>query len=134
MFEGECFCGVIGYRIDGALIEPRSCHCSRCRKVFSGSGSAYAEVTAGTFSWARGEPALKIFGDTAGFAVGFCSHCGSTLCGLFNGTIHGITLGTLNGDPPLTIEKHLFVASKATWDIIGGDAPRYSGALPSKGT
>ena len=55
--SGSCFCGRVPYRI-GALPQRRSCHCSRCRKAFSGSGSVYAEVTPGSFSWVSGEENL----------------------------------------------------------------------------
>ncbi|MFT4560487.1 MAG: hypothetical protein ACI9BW_000221 [Gammaproteobacteria bacterium] len=129
--EGECLCGAIGYRISGELINPRSCHCSRCRKAFSGAGSAYAEVDSKTFVWSRGETELTIYGKAQGFALGFCRLCGSTLCGLYCGDIHGITLGSLIGDPGIIIEKHIFVDSKASWDMIGGDAPQFSQGLNS---
>ena len=55
---GGCFCGRIRYQIDAPLNAGRSCHCSRCRKAFSGSGSAYAEVTPGSFLWISGEENL----------------------------------------------------------------------------
>lgn len=124
-FEGECFCGAIAYRIAGDLVEPRCCHCSRCRKAFSGSGSAYAEVVPAEFAWVRGESELATYGDTRRFALRFCKICGSTLCGYYAGTIHGITLGSLNGEPEVVIEKHIFVDSKAAWDVIGDSAPQF---------
>ena len=52
---GGCFCGAVRYRIDAPLAAARSCHCSRCRKAFSGPGSAYAEVVPDSFSWTTGE-------------------------------------------------------------------------------
>ena len=118
--EGECFCGGIRYRITGLLIEPRCCHCSRCRKAFNGSGSAYAEVTANEFPWLLGEADLAIYSGTKRFSLGFCR-----LCGLLDGEIHGITLGTLDGEPGVVIEKHIFVGSKVDWDVIGDNAPQF---------
>ena len=53
--SGGCFCGRVCYRIGAPLSSGRSCHRSRCRKAFSGSGSAYAEVTPRSFSWVSGE-------------------------------------------------------------------------------
>jgi hypothetical protein len=123
--EGECFCRAIRYRINGLLIEPRCYHCSRRRKAFSGSGSAYAEVTANEFPWLRGEADLAIYSSTKRFSLGFCRLCGSTLCGLLDGEIHGITLGTLDGEPGVVIEKHIFVGFKIDWDIIGDKAPQF---------
>ena len=68
--EGGCCCGEIRYRIVGELVDARRCHCSRCRKIFGGTGSAYAEVRPGEFRWLKGEAQLTRFGDNDGWA-----HC-----------------------------------------------------------
>jgi hypothetical protein len=57
--------------------------------------------------------------------MAFCRICGSTLCGIFDSKVHGVTLGTVDGDPGVQIELHTFVGSKAPWDHIGGSAPRF---------
>ena len=133
MISGECFCSAITYEIDGSLTAGRSCHCSRCRKAFSGAASAYAELAPGsTLRW-TGEQQPETYSSFAGWAIGFCGSCGSTLCGLWQGEVHGVTLGCVNGDPGVVIEQHLFVGSKAPWDEIGGDAPRFDEAPPAPG-
>ncbi|WP_456341431.1 GFA family protein [Tolypothrix bouteillei] len=58
---GGCFCGRVRYQIDSLLRSGRSCHCSRCRKAFSGAGSAYAEVEPGSFSWLSGDENLTFY-------------------------------------------------------------------------
>ncbi|MGI9657612.1 MAG: GFA family protein [Gaiellaceae bacterium] len=119
-------CGAIRYRVSGELIDPRSCHCSRCRKAFSGAGSAYAEVRQEDFVWVLGQSHLtSYFAREGGWGLGFCDICGSTLCGIYRDRIHGVTLGSVDGDPGVVIERHIFVGSKAPWDEIGGDAPQY---------
>lgn len=123
---GGCFCGQLRYQIDQPLGPGRSCHCSRCRKVFSGTGSAYAEVVPGSFTWTAGADQLTQYETTPGWGMGFCKRCGSTLCGLHEGKVHGVTLGSVDGDPGVQIEMHLFVGSKAPWDHIGGTAPQYA--------
>lgn len=130
--EGACFCGRIRYRVTAALQRARSCHCSRCRKVFSGAGSAYAEVEAGTFAWLAGEDGLTVYDAAPEWGLGFCRDCGSTLCGLYQGAVHGVTLGSVEGDPGVELEMHIFVGSKAPWDHIGGDAPQHQ-AMPPGG-
>jgi hypothetical protein len=126
MISGECFCGEIRYEIDGSLVDARACHCSRCRKVFSGASSAFAEISdPDKFRWVTGEAQLKQYTSKQGWGLGFCSNCGSTLCGLFQGKVKGVTLGTVNGDPGIEISAHIFVDSKAPWDHIGGGAPQY---------
>ena len=123
--SGECFCGGVKYEVQGALNDARSCHCSRCRKAFSGPASAYAEVDADQFSWVAGEEKLSVYEPSPEWGMAFCGECGSTLCGLHQGRVHGITLGTVNGDPGITLQRHIFVGSKARWDEIGGHAPQY---------
>ena len=58
--------------------------------------------------------------------MGFCSKCGSTICGMHNGKVHGLTLGCIDGDPGVEIEMHIFVGSKAPWDHIGGEAKQFA--------
>jgi hypothetical protein len=58
-------------------------------------------------------------------ACAFARTCGTTLCGLHEGEVHGVTLGTVDGDPGVQIEMHIFVDSKAPWDHIGGSAPLF---------
>jgi hypothetical protein len=126
MINGSCFCGSIRYQIDGPLDNARACHCSLCRKTFSGASSTYAEVpTASSFSWTSGEQVLTSYTSQEGWALAFCSRCGSSLAGLFNGEVHGVTLGCVDGDPGVEIGMHIFVGSKAPWDHIGGDAPQF---------
>lgn len=125
VYTGECFCGSVKYRLDEAPHSPRSCHCSRCRKVFSAQASAYAVVSPDAFNWIEGEHLLTAYVGEHGGGVLFCSICGSTMCGTVSGTIHGITLGCLNEDPPFKLEPHIFVGSKAAWETIPDDAAQY---------
>ncbi len=131
MITGGCFCGAVAYAIDGALCNARACHCSKCRKVFSGAGSAYAEIDpSGAFRFTAGEDRLARYSSMPGWEVGFCGTCGTTLCGIHDGTVHGVTLGSVDGDPGVEIRMHLFVDSKAPWDHIGGTATQYAEGPP----
>ena len=126
LIEGECFCGAVRYRIAGKLTNARACHCSRCRKAFSGASSAYAELAdPESFRWLSGEENLQHYASQIGWGLAFCKTCGTTLCGTHNGNVHGVTLGTVNGDPGVEVQAHIFVGSKAPWDHIGGSAPQF---------
>jgi len=116
--SGECFCGAITYEVSGLLRDARSCHCSRCRKAFNAQASAYALVDANEFEWLTGKDLLTAYIGKLGFGLQFCSVCGSTLCGLVGGVVHGITLGCVNGDPKVEIGRHIFVGSKAAWEVM----------------
>ncbi|WP_428606616.1 GFA family protein [Sedimenticola sp.] len=127
---GECFCGEVKYKIEGSLRDARSCHCSRCRKAFSSQASAYALVDPSEFKWVRGEELLTTFSSQHGFGLQFCSQCGSTLCGLYNDEIHGVTLGCLNEDPRIEIGRHIFVGSKASWEVMPEGVTQYQEHAP----
>jgi hypothetical protein len=131
MLEGGCFCGAVRYEVDGALGRTSACHCSRCRKAFGGASSVYAEIAEGShFRWVAGEAELKECLFSKDWRLAFCRICGSTLCGILASKVHGVTLGTVDGDPGVQIEKHTFVGSKAPWDHIGGSAPQFEEDCP----
>ena len=128
--SGECFCGAVTYEVSGVLRNARSCHCSRCRKAFSGQASAYALVNPDEFNWLMGEDLLTSYIGAHGAGLRFCSKCGSTLCGVVDGSVHGVTLGCLNGDPEIEIGYHIFVGSKARWEVIPNGVKTYQEAAP----
>lgn len=127
---GECFCGSVKYQVDGILKDARSCHCSRCRKAFSSQASSYALVEPKEFKWLEGRELLTSYESQAGFGLQFCSKCGSTLCGIHNGEVHGVTLGCLNEDPEIEIGYHIFTGSKASWEVIPEDILAYEEGIP----
>ena len=130
VITGECFCSEVKYQINGILRDARSCHCSRCRKAFSAQASAYALVEPKEFEWLSGENLLTSFVNKQGFGLQFCSKCGSTLCGIFDGTIHGVTLGCLNDNPNIEIGKHIYVGSKANWEVMPENVTQYLEGAP----
>ncbi|MCS5592722.1 MAG: GFA family protein [Gammaproteobacteria bacterium] len=129
---GECFCGEVTYQVDDRLRDARSCHCSRCRKAFSSQASAYALVDPSKFKWLTGKDILTSYVGSHDFGLQFCSKCGSTLCGVFEGVVHGVTLGCVNGDPSIEIGKHIYVGSKAKWEIIPEGVVVYDKDGPKK--
>ena len=126
MLTGECFCGKAKYEITGPLIDPLSCHCSRCRKAFNAQSSNYARVDAKHFQWVAGENTLTSYVGEQGFGLLFCGTCGSTLCGVFDGIVHGVVLGCLNEEPELEEIHHIFVDSKASWEVMPSDVTKFS--------
>ncbi len=129
---GGCLCGAITYRVEGALRDARSCHCSRCRKAFSAQASAYALVDADQFRWMTGEEQLTTYKTGNDFGLQFCQMCGSTLCGLFENRVHGITLGCVDGDPDVELGMHIFVGSRARWETIPAGVKQYQEGPPGQ--
>ena len=115
---GECYCGSIRYQIDGRLRDATSCHCSRCRKAFNAQASANAAVEPEQFKWLRGEALLTSYVGKHGYGMQFCKICGSTLCTLYEGKVVQVSLGCVNGEPDIEIGQHIFVGSKASWEVM----------------
>jgi hypothetical protein len=115
---GECFCGSVTYQVDGKLRDAKSCHCSRCRKAFNAQASAAAVVEPAALKWLSGEVLLTPYVGKNGYGLQFCKICGSTLCTTFKGEILQVVLGCVNGDPDIEIGQHIFVGSKANWEVI----------------
>ena len=124
--HGECFCGKIQYEISGQLRDARSCHCSRCRKAFSSQASAYALVEPDEFKWLDGESLLTDYVNHYGFGLQFCKNCGSTLTGIYQGVVNGVTLGCVDGDPKIEIGRHIYVGSKANWEVMPDVSNQYA--------
>jgi hypothetical protein len=115
---GECFCGAVRYQINGKLRDAKSCHCSRCRKAFNAQASASALVDPSEFRWLSGESLLTSYVGEQGYGLQFCKRCGSTVCTIFNGEVFQVTLGCVNGSPNIEIGQHIYVGSKASWEVV----------------
>ena len=126
MIQGSCLCGGLRFEIRGAAAGIVQCHCSLCRKV-SGTGcNATIAVSADQLRWLAGEDLVKTYVRPSGYGSSFCAVCGSPAPDANAArTRYGIPAGLLDGDPALRVVEHIFVASKACWDVIGDDAPRF---------
>jgi hypothetical protein len=56
----------------------------------------------------------------------------ATLCGLVGGVVHGVTLGCVNGDPEIEIGRHIFVGSKAAWEVIPDGVTTFDEGAPGE--
>ena len=92
-----------------------------CQRQHGAAFSTYADFDPKHFSWTEGEPLVTVYRVPSGGEWYFCSKCGSTLAGGENGTIMNITLGTVQGDPAIRPDSHIFVGSKASWYEITDD-------------
>jgi len=93
MIQGGCFCGALRYAVEGSLANARSCHCSQCRKAFSGAGSAYAEVSdEARFEWVSDTKDLKVYESVEGWGLAFCSNWGLRFAAFIRITCTGLRL------------------------------------------
>ena len=128
--EGGCLCGKVRYEVTGPLFSVDNCHCSMCRRQHGAAFATYAEFDPGDFKWIAGEDLVKTYEAEAGGGWCFCRECGSSLAGTENGRITSITLGTVEGDPGVVPELHIFVGSRARWYEITDDLPQFDERPP----
>ncbi|MGD8785433.1 MAG: GFA family protein [Thioalkalispiraceae bacterium] len=127
MYKGGCLCGGIRYEITGEITDIVYCHCSECRKA---QGSAFATngvVDTASFHILSGEDLLTSFEPSPGYAKLFCSKCGSPIISKSNkkpGVVR-VRLGTIESDILERPQAHIFVVSKANWEEICGELPRF---------
>ena len=126
---GGCLCGRVRYEITSPLSNADYCHRSMCRRQHGAAFSAYADCNPADFRWIAGEDYVKVY-ETSTMGWCFCSECGSSLAGTEKGKVTAITLGTVEGDPGIKPEAHIFVGSKAQWDEINDDLPQFEERPP----
>lgn len=123
--KGSCLCGEVSYSIDGPLRDVVACHCQQCRKQ---SGHFYAATDAkdsdltikdgGSLTWYAASDEAK---------RGFCKTCGSALFWKSNGsTKTSILAGSLDGNPDIKLERHIFCADKGAYYEIEDDAQQFA--------
>jgi hypothetical protein len=127
MIRGSCLCGGIRYEIAGDLERPLNCHCSMCRKTTGAAFGSRARVSTSAFRWVAGEGLLSRYESSPGNVRTFCRVCGSTLVTIFPrapGEL-GLAMGTLDDDPGVRPELHVYVDSKAPWHEITDSLPQF---------
>ena len=129
--QGGCLCGKVRYEIASALQSADHCHCSMCRRQHGAAFATYADFKPTDFHWVSGEECITIFEPSPDGGWCFCRECGSSLAGTLDGDIVTIALGTVEGDPGVKPSFHIFVDSKASWDVISDELPQF-GARPNE--
>ncbi|MEE8558515.1 MAG: GFA family protein [Myxococcota bacterium] len=135
MIRGSCLCGDVTWEYSGTPQFIGTCHCSMCRKTH---GAASATVLGGTPDGLRvlaGEDGITTYLSSKGVKRPFCSRCGSPVPGEpeEGQSMMMMPAGCLDDDPGIRLSAHIFVASKAPWHEITGQAPRFDAYPPGVG-
>ena len=134
MYKGSCLCGQVRFEITGPIRNIVYCHCSRCRKA---QGSAFASngiVASDDFAILSGAERLVGYESSPGQTKYFCGTCGSPILSrsVARPDQVRIRLGTLDSDIQERPIAHIFASSKANWEDICGDLPRYDAYEPGR--
>ena len=123
--KGSCLCGEIKYEVAGELSNVTHCHCSMCRKAHGAAFATFATVEPDKFQWISGTDLVTKYVSSPELERYFCRKCGDSLAAAENGKITDITLGTIDSDPGVRPESHIFVGSIAPWYEITDSLPQY---------
>jgi hypothetical protein len=132
--RGSCLCGDVTYVVEGTFTRWDHCHCSRCRKA---RGAAYASnlfTTADGVRFTRGQERLASYKvPEARYSMHvFCRRCGSSVPRVDRERdLAVIPVGSLDDDPGIRPQRHIFVGSKAPWHEIADDLPQHEAAPAS---
>jgi len=132
VLRGGCLCGAVRFEVDRVTGPFELCHCSRCRRS---SGSAFVaglgariedfRIVSGAELIRRYE--APILRRPPAYTVAFCSRCGSHVPGPEGDAgFFEIPAGTLDEDPGLRPDKHIFVDCGSDWFEIADDLPRFT--------
>lgn len=121
MAKGQCNCGAVAFEADTDLTDVYVCHCSICRRFTGANGIAVLVVDKAAFRWVRGEKLVGRWSKPdADWEASFCSRCGSALPGPNDEARMFIPAGSIDeGGENLKVAHHIFVESRAAWDVIG---------------
>ena len=122
--RGGCLCGEIRYEVRGNLPPVGMCHCSLCRRVSGAGSNAVLNVRAERFTLLSGT--ISEFRTSSGWGSFFCGSCGCPAPHRLSDDARVLVpAGTLDSDPGPRVAGHIFVGSKASWNVIGDDAPQF---------
>ena len=126
LLKGSCLCGGITYEIHAPLSDVINCHCSMCRKAQGSAFRTRVSVNVSDFKFLSGEELLTFYESSPGERRSFCSICGATIITKFDQfpDVYGFALGTLDTDPEIKIERHIFTKYKAPWFEITDNIPQ----------
>ena len=126
---GSCLCGGVRFEVTLPFRRANHCHCSRCRKHSGTFGLTQGRIPREQFRLLAGEELIRVYRPPDGGKVkAFCGECGSSLFGgdWPDGDELSIRLGSFDDDPGVRPQAHVFVESRAPWDVLPDDGlPRH---------
>lgn len=124
--KGRCLCGDVAFELQQPVPNLYQCHCSLCRRVTGSSANAALRIPAAQFSWLDGRDNIAEYETDSGYQSHFCRRCGSPLPNpTAGGRLYWVPAGLLEDADGIELGAHLYIASRADWDIIAEAGERY---------
>ena len=130
MIIGGCLCNGVRYEYDGTIEEISICHCSICRKAQGPAYVAISPIDAAKFRITKGQGLLREYRAVPKKARVFCTNCGSPIYSARDDLpgVRRLRLGTVDTPFQCANAYHIHVSSKAAWEVLTDELPKYDGA------
>ena len=127
--SGSCLCEDVRYEVIGSFEGFFLCHCSYCRRDTGSSHSANLFSKSASLRWLSGEANAVVFKlPNTRHVRSFCARCGSALPTVQSDEgLLVVPAGSLETDVPIRPQGHIFMGSKANWDVELQNVPLFDG-------
>lgn len=125
---GSCLCGAVRFDVTEPFVTLSFCHCTNCKKISGGVGTASGRVATGAIRILEGQDLVRSFQPAEGTAKTFCTVCGSNLFGggWPDSEFASVRLSALDSPFEQRPEAHTYVRSLAAWETLPDDGlPRF---------
>jgi hypothetical protein len=130
---GSCLCGAVAYEATGEPLVMQSCHCQRCRRLRGAAHATNIFYQATQFRWTRGDDRVVEYKlpEARFYTAAFCRQCAGAVpkVSLERGLVV-IPAGSLDTDPPMRSQRHIFTNYKASWFEITDTLPQFPEGPP----
>ena len=120
---GSCHCGGVAFELSEPFITLSFCHCTTCKKISGGVGTANGGVRTEAIRITRGDDLVRTYQPDEGSANTFCSVCGSNLFGggWPESARTSVRLSTIDSSIEQRPTRHVYVRSVAAWETLPDD-------------
>lgn len=135
IYRGSCLCGEVEYEVTGEATRFYHCHCQRCRKATGTGHASNLFIKAGEVNWLKGEARIARYKipEAERFTNSFCTQCGSRLPRYVPELkVVMLPAGSLDNEPDIKPQAHIFNDSRASWSCRDGDIPSFAEYMPEK--
>jgi hypothetical protein len=126
--QGSCQCRSVRFEVAGPFISLSFCHCTTCKKISGGVGTASGRTRTEDITVLEGRVLIETFQPHEGSAKSFCGVCGSNLFGggWPDSDQPSVRLSAIDSGLEQKPEAHIFVRSVAPWETLPEDGlPRH---------
>jgi hypothetical protein len=130
---GTCWCGGVRFEVDVPFIRVTACHCTSCKKISGGGGTASGRARTEDIRILEGRGLITSYEPDEGTVKSFCSRCGTNLFGggWPDTEFTSVRLSALDEQYDGPLDGHTYVRSLAPWEVLPDDgAERYEVHAP----